>query len=672
MDKQVAYSILTVKEISEERREISGMATTPDPDRVGDVVEPLGVQFKNPAPLLWQHNHDLPVGKVTFGKPTAKGVPFTAKLPRVTEPSGLKARIDEAWESVKNGLVTAVSIGFRPLEYSVIEETGGYRFTKTDVYELSLVTVPANSAATITAIKSFDREIRAAIGKEVDETSDINSGVTEKKLSKKVKLTPKEGVKMSITEKLKGFEAAYEAKKAEMQDMMQKSLEAGETFDGEQSEKFETLKAEAASLEKHISQAREFAALDVKTAKPIAGEDETKGLQARNVLKVKQPEKLEKGMGFTRIVMALGKAQGDHQKAFNIAKQHYGEDSEVARILEAQSKGADFHGMIKAAVQSGSTLTGNSATWGNELVTYNDYMNDFVEYLYPLTIIGQFGTDGKPALTRIPFNVRIPGQDGKAAAGWVGEGLAKPVTDMSFNAVELRWYKIACITVITEELIRFSNPSAERLVRESLAKAVIERMDIDFINPAKAAVAGVSPASILNGITPIPSVGTDADSINCDLQALETAFINADNPANAAVYIMQPRLANVLGRLQNPLGQSMFPGVSMRGGTLLGTPVIVSNYVPDGVVALVNASDIWLADDGQVTIDASREATIQMDNAPTQSSVTPTATTGVSMFQTNSVAIRAERYINWARRRDSAVAYLTGVAWSACAELPTS
>jgi hypothetical protein len=33
------------------------------------------------------------------------------------------------------------------------------------------------------------------------------------------------------------------------------------------------------------------------------------------------------------------------------------------------------------------------------------------------------------------------------------------------------------------------------------------------------------------------------------------------------------------------------------------------------------------------------------------------------MFQTNSVAIRAERTINWMRRRDSAVAYLTGVSW---------
>jgi hypothetical protein len=52
-----------------------------------------------------------------------------------------------------------------------------------------------------------------------------------------------------------------------------------------------------------------------------------------------------------------------------------------------------------------------------------------------------------------------------------------------------------------------------------------------------------------------------------------------------------------------------------------------------------------------------------MDDAPTMDSDTPTGTSVVSMFQTNSVAFRAERTINWKRRRDEAVVYLTGVNW---------
>jgi len=110
--------------------------------------------------------------------------------------------------------------------------------------------------------------------------------------------------------------------------------------------------------------------------------------------------------------------------------------------------------------------------------------------------------------------------------------------------------------------------------------------------------------------------------------------------------------------------------MSMTGGTLKGMPVIASNYVGTNVV-LLNASDIYLGDEGGVQVDMSREASLQMDNAPgTQDALTGTGTSLVSMFQTNSVAIRAERIINWKRRRPSAVAYLTGVSWGG--EVPTA
>ncbi|MNP21982.1 Phage capsid family protein [compost metagenome] len=101
----------------------------------------------------------------------------------------------------------------------------------------------------------------------------------------------------------------------------------------------------------------------------------------------------------------------------------------------------------------------------------------------------------------------------------------------------------------------------------------------------------------------------------------------------------------------------------------MGVPVIVSDYLitdsSGGMVVLLNASDIWLADDGQVTIDASREASLQMLDNPTNASDTGTATAMVSMFQTNSTAFLAERFINWQRRRASAVAWLSGVNWGA-------
>lgn len=160
-----AYSILNVKAVDEAKRVIRGIATTPETDRQGDIVVPEGVKFKNPLPLLWQHDSTKPVGTVKFEKPTKAGIEFEATLPFIEEAGVLKERVDEAWQSVKAKLVTAVSIGFRVLdgEYEIMK-TGGLRFMKTEVMELSLVTIPANASATITSIKSIDTKQRAASG----------------------------------------------------------------------------------------------------------------------------------------------------------------------------------------------------------------------------------------------------------------------------------------------------------------------------------------------------------------------------------------------------------------------------------------------------------------------------------------------------------------------------
>jgi HK97 family phage prohead protease len=161
-----AYSLLEVRSVKENERVIEGIASTPTPDRMGDIVEPMGAKFALPMPLLWQHQHDKPVGHVEFAKPTKAGIPFKARLAKIDEPGALKDRVDEAWQSVKSNLVRAVSIGFRALEYNRMDD-GGLRFLSWEWMELSLVTIPANNEAVITAVKNLDRQHLPAIGREV-------------------------------------------------------------------------------------------------------------------------------------------------------------------------------------------------------------------------------------------------------------------------------------------------------------------------------------------------------------------------------------------------------------------------------------------------------------------------------------------------------------------------
>jgi HK97 family phage major capsid protein len=178
--------------------------------------------------------------------------------------------------------------------------------------------------------------------------------------------------------------------------------------------------------------------------------------------------------------------------------------------------------------------------------------------------------------------------------------------------------------------------------------------------------ANVSPASITNGIVALTHTGTDADAVRTDVKTALGAFITANaNPTNL-VWIMPNSLALALTLMRNALGQREFPDITMKGGMFEGFPVIASQYCAtvqgsptSNIVVLVNAAEIFLADDGGVSVDMSNQATIEMSDDPENDTGTQ-----VNMFQTNQIALRAERYINWARGRASSVVWFDDVAWA--------
>jgi HK97 family phage prohead protease len=150
-----AFSTLEIKSIDEDQRIIRGIATTPRPDRVGDVIEPMGITFGSNVKLLLHHDKTKPVGQVSFDTPTPNGVSFTAQIAKIAESGLLKDRVDEAWHSVKAGILDSVSIGFRVIDDAVERiRDQGLRFLKTEIVELSLVAVPANTDASISAFRT--------------------------------------------------------------------------------------------------------------------------------------------------------------------------------------------------------------------------------------------------------------------------------------------------------------------------------------------------------------------------------------------------------------------------------------------------------------------------------------------------------------------------------------
>ena len=472
--------------------------------------------------------------------------------------------------------------------------------------------------------------------------------------------------KKSLADQVKGWEATRAAKAARKDEIMEASSEAGTTLDATQKEEYDGLVSEIKDIDEHLVRLRDQEKAAQAAAAPVAGATHEQAAASRaggRVISVTQ--NLPKGIEFARYAMCLASAKGNVQQAHEIAKARY---PDLTRV----------HDVLKSAVAAGTTT---DPVWAGDLVQYQQFAGDFVDFLRPQTIIGKFGTGTIPSLRQVPFNVAIKGQTSGASGYWVGQGKPKPLTKFDVEIQALRWAKVANIAVITEELARFSTPSAEALVRDELARAIIERLDIDFIDPNKAMVADVSPASVTHGASSVASSGTDAAAIETDVSALFNLFIAANLNLAAGVWIMSATTALALTMIKNALGQRIYPEMTLQGGTFYGLPVIVSQYAAlDGspgnaIVVLCNASDIWLADDGAVVIDVSREASLEMSNSPTNSSASgspeaPVATQLVSLWQTNSIGIKAERFINWARRRPTAVAYLTNVNWAGVSGSP--
>ncbi len=650
------YSVITIKAMDDDKREFTGIATTPGTDRMSDIVEPTGAVFNLPISLLWQHYRDMPVGLIIKAKVSKAGIEVTGSIPTVPGPPGLVARLEEAWQSIKAQLVRGLSIGFNPIEYSFMDN-GGIHFTKWDWLELSLVTIPANVEGTITSVKSFYQKATASGQKAFTVASIKPAGVTAlPHITSKL-----EQADMNIEQQIAGFKASRLEKIALQMAIMSKAAESGVTLDAAQSEQYDTLGDEIGAIDKHLERLNTMLVSQAKNAAAAVPVVDQSGMHQRQPAVAKVKEDLAPGIEFTRYVMCLASAKGDLTSAAAIAEKRFPHSERINLVL-------------RAAVSAGTTT---DATWALPLVEYNTFAGDFVEFLRPQTILGKFGVNGIPSLRRVPFNIHIKGQTAGGSGYWVGQGAPKPLTKFGYSDVYLSYAKVANIAVLTEELVRFSNPSAEMLVRQSLADALIERLDIDFVDPTKALVANVSPASITNGVSAILASGTgDADDIRTDVKAAMGNFIAANITPTDGVWIMSATTALALSLMRNALGQKEFPEITMLGGKFEGLPVIVSQYVAadsnGGFVILANASDIWLADDGNIVIDASREASLQMldssasgAGAPTNNSATPTPTTLVSMFQTNSIAIRAERWINWQKRRTAAVSLISHVHWGA-------
>jgi HK97 family phage major capsid protein len=476
---------------------------------------------------------------------------------------------------------------------------------------------------------------------------------------------PSEGSKdmagKTIAEHLVSLKATRDAAQKKLDEVLQKSIDESRSMDSAERAEVDSLKAQIKTLDQDIATFSERETLAAQGAKSVAdaaaaaAASVTNGAASVSTLQIRNTEKVDKGIGFARVARCVALSYMRHEPAESIAKALYPDDPRTLAALQ------------KANVPAASTT---SATWGGNLINEGGIaFADFVEYLRPRTLLGQISD----RLRRLPFDTPVLVQGSGGTARWVGEGKAKPLTSWTYTRTKLAPLKVAAIAAITKELLMRSGPVADALIRDELARSIGAGIDTTFISDA-AAVANESPAGILNGVSALTlSGGSTVADIRCDIATFLTSMADANLSLAGTFWVMPERIAIALSLIVNEVGASAFPGITPNGGTFAGLPVFVTSYADtdsDGsVVALMKGDEIFLGDEDGIQVAMSDQASLIMtddaNSGTNHTSTGPNPSTVVSMFQTNSVAVLVERFLNFQRRRTQAVAWAR-VTWSAC------
>ena len=154
----------------DEERTVEFIASDESVDRYGDIVSADGWELEsfraNPV-FLWSHDQRAPIGTVPKIAVVGKQLRATVRFAKGV------TLAEELWRFVKDGVLRAVSVGFGVNSEEDIEEirdadgewTGGFRFLKQELLELSLVAVPANRHALLRAkaLNISDSTIKRAL-----------------------------------------------------------------------------------------------------------------------------------------------------------------------------------------------------------------------------------------------------------------------------------------------------------------------------------------------------------------------------------------------------------------------------------------------------------------------------------------------------------------------------
>jgi HK97 family phage major capsid protein/HK97 family phage prohead protease len=642
-------------------------------DRMGDIIELDGWELdnfrKNPI-ALFGHDSKFPIGKWHDVKVTKDQL-----VGRLELMDPVSDRLREVHAAVAAGVLRAVSVGFRGVEFSPLDEKepwGGLRFTKSELVECSLVSVPANpNALAVAKALGISRDTQSLIfGASADRRRQgRRRGLNGASADPKNPQTRTKTMTPSISDRIEVAQGAMVA----LQDKLHQHFEAHPTFDEDAQTIANDISGQIEAQKITLETLRRSEAAAAATVAAGSGSGSgfvpstpshvlmpAKTLPASTLPAVrpfalpKRKEEPGELVLHAAIVQGMMKFQNKSMDQA-LAERGWSDDMGVRAIVEWNQRAATTPANIATPAWAGALV---AQQWSDLLSALT------IKSVYgPLTGYGVRYTLGRYGIINIPVESTTP----TIAGSFVAEGAPIPVRQGAFTTQQIGLKKMAVITSYTREMFEHSTPNIDAHLRDEIQRHTSVAIDTVLLDTNAATT--IRPAGLRNGVAGLtPTAGGGFNALVGDIKQLLNVLVTA-NSVRVPVWIMNPIQAVSISLTQSSAGVGVFPfRAEIEAGMLNGFPVIQSSTVPVTTVILLDAADYASLTGDEPRFELSDVATLHMeDTTPLNISSPGTPNTVAapvqSMFQTDSIALRMILPMNWIMRRSGLVAWLTGCTW---------
>ena len=300
-------------------------------------------------------------------------------------------------------------------------------------------------------------------------------------------------------------------------------------------------------------------------------------------------------------------------------------------------------------------LAAGDATAGGFLVP-TQFSQEVIEFLRARAVIRRLNARTIPLPTG---TLKIPKLSGGATAYYVGENTNATKSEPSTGQLTLTFKKLVTLVPMSNDLLRYSSPGADAMVRDDVVNAMRVREDAAFIRDdgTQSTPRGLRYWAHADNILSANGTASVANTFS-DIGSLILKLLEANIPMIAPGWVWAPRTEMYLRTLQNTNGFSVFRD-EMATGRFFGFPFAATTGVPVNVGTSSNKSEIYLVDFAQVVIgeamnlivDASQEAAYHDGSSV------------IAAYSQDQTVVRAIAEHDLGLRHDKAVAVLTQVAW---------